>query len=89
MLGSRFMVVIVIIIIVVPLFCFWSVYPMQGCDDILAQTFCRNLFGGSLSLNIQNAIIRVWSFITMVIYKNNCRWTIGFFLQVIWRVDES
>jgi hypothetical protein len=38
----------------------------------LPQMFCHNLFGGVLSLNIYNAIIRVWSFIVMFTYKSNC-----------------
>jgi hypothetical protein len=64
--------VIVIIIIVTPFLCFLSVCPMQGCDDILARTFCHNSFGGAPSFNIQNAIINVWFFIIMFIYKSNC-----------------
>jgi hypothetical protein len=45
---------------------------MQGCDDILPQTFCHNLFGGALSFNIQNATIGVWSLIIMFTYKSHC-----------------
>ncbi len=63
---------IVIIIIVAPLLCFWNVYPMQGCDDILPQTFCHNSFSGAPSFNIQNAIIGVWSFIIIFTHKSNC-----------------
>ncbi len=32
--------IIVIIIIIAPLLRLWSVYPMQGCDDISPQMFC-------------------------------------------------
>jgi hypothetical protein len=42
---------------------------MQGCDVILVQMFCHNSFGVVLSLNIQNAIIDVQSFIIMFTYK--------------------
>jgi hypothetical protein len=34
--------------------------------------FCHNSFGRVLSLNIQNAIIDVWSFIIMFTYKSIC-----------------
>jgi hypothetical protein len=38
----------------------------------LVMMFCHNLFGGTPSLNIQNAIIGVWSFIILFAYQNNC-----------------
>ncbi len=57
---------------------FWSVCPMQGCHDILAQMFCHNLFGGASSFNIWNVIIGVWLFIIMFTYKNNCCLNNGF-----------
>lgn len=86
-LGLRFMVVaiiwvsiaslvrkvdvIVVVIIIAPLFRFWSFCFMQSCDDISPQAFCHNLFSGTPSLDIQNAIIDVRSFIVLFTYKNN------------------
>jgi hypothetical protein len=72
-----------------PSFCFWSVYPKQGCDDILSWMFCHNSFGGALSLIIQTAITSVWSFIIMFTYKSSYYLIIGLFPWVTWHVDKS
>jgi len=82
-------IIIIIIIIVARHLHFWNVCPTQGCDDILAQTFCHNSFGGVPSLNIQNVIIGVWLFILCSPTKAIVVWIIGLFLQLIWPVDES
>jgi hypothetical protein len=63
--------VIVVIIIIVPLLCFWNFCFTQSYDDISPQAFCHNSFSGTLSLDIQNTIINVWSFIVLFTYKNN------------------
>jgi hypothetical protein len=44
---------------------------MQGCDDISTWMFYHSLSGGALSLNIQNSIICVWSFIITFTYISN------------------
>jgi hypothetical protein len=44
--------------------------PTQGCDDISVSMFYHSSIGGASSFNIQNAIISVWSFITMFTYTS-------------------
>jgi hypothetical protein len=50
---------------------FESVYPTQGCDDILPPIICHNLFNKVPSLGIPNAIIGVWLFIVMFTCESN------------------